>query len=50
MYCVERMLPKIGFIIRKNWSVLIFGIHFWDDARPASVFTRFSANPRPYCL
>jgi len=28
MYCVERMLLKIGFIIRKNWSVLIFGIHF----------------------
>jgi len=28
MYCVQRMLLKIGFIIRKNWSVLIFGIHF----------------------
>jgi len=27
-HVLERMLLKIGFIIRKNWSVLIFGIHF----------------------
>jgi len=41
MYWVERMSLKIGFIIRKNWSVLIFSVHFWDDARPASVLARF---------
>jgi len=28
MYWVERMSLKIGFIIRKNWSVLIFSVHF----------------------